>query len=98
MNRVVAKKQAEASATLDLTEVSGRRVEFDYLRAFVITLVLFVHASMAYTKFAFINPENPLANSNPVINHQRWLGFDLIVAFSETFFMPLLFFVSGMFI
>ncbi|MDY6844562.1 MAG: acyltransferase [Thermodesulfobacteriota bacterium] len=96
--RAVADKQAEASATLDLTDVSGRRVEFDYLRAFVITLVLFFHASMAYTKFAFINPDNPLANSNPVVNQQRWIGFDLIVAFNETFFMPLLFFVSGMFV
>ena len=54
--RAVEDKQAEASAALDLTDVSGRKVEFDYLRAFVITLVLFVHASMAYTKSAFINP------------------------------------------
>lgn len=94
----VADKQAEASATLDPTEVSGRKVEFDYLRSFVITLVLFVHASMAYTKFAFIDPENPLANSNPVVNQQRWIGFDLIVTFNETFSMSLLFFVSGIFV
>ena len=94
----VAERQAEASAPLDPTEVSGRRVAFDYLRAFVITLVLLVHGSLAYTTSAFINSLNPIASSNPVVNPQRWIGFDLIVAFNETFFMPLLFFVSGIFV
>lgn len=98
MIRAAANKQAEASATLDLTKVSGRKVEFDYLRAFVITLVLFVHAALAYTTSAFINSENPIASSNPVVNEQRWIGFDLIVALNETFSMSLLFFVSGLFV
>jgi len=96
--RSVVDKQAKAMATRDLTEISGRRVEFDYLRAFVIILVLFVHAALAYTTTAFINPENPIASSNPVVNEQRWIGFDLIVALSETFSMSLLFFVSGIFV
>ena len=94
----VEDNQAEESATLDLEKVFGRKVEFDYLRASVITLVLFVHAALAYKTFAFINFENPIASSNPVVNEQRWIGFDLIVAFSETFIMPLLFFISGMFV
>jgi hypothetical protein len=96
--RAVADKQAEASATLDLTGVSERKVEFDYLRSFIITLVLFVHASLAYTTSAFINSENPIASSNPVVNEQRWIGFDLIVALNETFSMSLLFFISGLFV
>ena len=96
--RALPHKQTEASETLDLTEVSGRRIEFDYLRACVITLVLFVHAALAYTTAAFINLENPIASSNPVVNGQRWIGFDLIVALNETFSMPLLFFVSGLFV
>jgi glucan biosynthesis protein C len=54
--------------------------------------------SLAYTTSAFINSENPIASSNPVVNEQRWIGFDLIVAFNETFSMPLLFFVSGIFV
>ena len=96
--RSVVDKQAGESATPDLTEGSGRKVAFDYLRAFAITLVLFVHAALAYTTAAFINFENPIASSNPVVNEQRWIGFDAIVAFNETFSMPLLFFISGMFV
>jgi len=98
MIRRVAEKQAKANTTLDPTEVSGRKVEFDYLRAFIIILVLFVHASLAYTTSAFIDPDNPIASSNPVVDEQRWIGFDLIVALNETFSMSLLFFVSGMFV
>jgi surface polysaccharide O-acyltransferase-like enzyme len=97
-NRAVADKQAEASATLEMTEVSGRRIEFDYLRAVVITLVLFVHSALAYTTAASINSENPIASSNPIVNEQRWIGFDLIVALNETFSMSLLFFISGIFV
>jgi hypothetical protein len=90
--------QAEACAPQDLTEVSGRKVAFDYLRTFAVVLVLYHHAILAYTTYAFIDFENPIANSSPVVNAQRWIGFDLMVAFNETFFMPLLFFVSGMFV
>ena len=96
--RVVEDNPAEASATGDQTEVSGRKVEFDYLRAFAVVLVLFHHAVLAYTLSAFINFDNPVATATPVVNEQRWPIFDLIVVYNETFFMPLLFFVSGMFV
>ena len=43
-----------------LTEVTGRRVEFDYLRAFVIVLVLWHHAILAYATISFINPKTPI--------------------------------------
>jgi hypothetical protein len=86
------------SAAPDLTKVYGRKVEFDYLRAFTVTLVLFHHAVIAYMTSASINLENPIATASPVVNEQRWLGFDLMVAFNETFFMPLLFFISGLFV
>jgi hypothetical protein len=96
--RAIADPQVDERATFDLKEESGRKVAFDYLRAFVITLVLFVHAALAYTASAYINFENPIASSNPVVNEQRWIGFDLVVALNETFLMPLLFFISGMFV
>jgi hypothetical protein len=85
-------------AVPDLTKACGRKVEFDYLRAFAVILVLFHHAVIAYMTSASINLENPIATASPVADEQRWLGFDLMVAFNETYFMPLLFFISGMFV
>jgi len=75
-----------------------RRIEFDYLRSFTIILVLLHHAILAYATFAFINIENPIATFSPVVNEQRWSGFDLIVLFNDSFFMPLLFLISGLFV
>ena len=96
--RVIKDIQTEANPTLDLTEVPGRKVEFDYLRAFAVVLVLCHHAILSYTISAFINYNNPVATSSPVVNEQRWPVFDLIMVYNETFVMPLLFFVSGMFV
>ena len=95
---ILAHKQADASATPDLSKASGRKVAFDYLRAFAVTLVLCHHAILAYAACASINVENPIATATPVVNGQHWLGFDLIVAFNETYLMPLLFFISGLFV
>ncbi len=96
--RTITNRQAHAGATPEQTKTTGRYVAFDYLRAFAVTLVLFHHAILAYTVFASLNLENPIATATPVVNGQRWLGFDLIVAFNDTFLMALLFFVSGLFV
>jgi peptidoglycan/LPS O-acetylase OafA/YrhL len=90
--------QPEASTQINLTKVFGRKVEFDYLRAFAVILVLCHHAVAAYTTFASINFENPIVTASPVVDELRWPWFDLIVVFNETYFMPLLFFISGMFV
>ncbi len=59
--------------------------------------MLWHHAMLAYTTSAHINYENPIMTASPVVDGQRWLGFDLMVAFNEMYFMPLLFFISGIF-
>jgi hypothetical protein len=64
----------------------------------VIVLVLLHHAILAYTTFAFLNRENPIETFSPVVDEQRWPGFDLIALFNDTFFMSLLFFISGLFV
>ena len=75
-----------------------RRVEFDYLRAFVVVLVVWHHAILAYAVYSFINPGNPIATFSPVVDEQRWVGFDLLASLNDSFFMPLMFFVSGLFV
>lgn len=73
-------------------------LHFDYLRTFAVLLVLLHHAILAYTTFAFLNPLNPIATFSPIVDGVKWINFDRIVGFNDTFFMPLLFFISGLFV
>ncbi len=78
--RAAKGKKADASVTLDLTEVSGRQVAYDYLRAFAVVLVLCHHAVIAYTISASINLDSPIATASPVVNGQRWPTLVLVAA------------------
>jgi peptidoglycan/LPS O-acetylase OafA/YrhL len=71
---------------------------FDYLRSFGVLLVLLHHAALAYVTFGYLNPEDPTATFSPIVDSAKWAGFDLVVLLNDTFFMPLLFFVSGLFV
>jgi len=96
--RAVDDNQVEERGTSDHIKVSERKVAFDYLRAFAVLLVLLHHAVHAYLLSAELNLKNPIATATPVVNVNRWPIFDLLVMYNETFLMPLLFFVSGLFV
>lgn len=81
-----------------LGEAISRRIDLDYLRVFVVLLVLYHHSIIAYATFAYINPENPIATFSPVVNEQRLEFFDLIIAYNDVYFMQLMFFISGLFV
>ena len=75
----------------------------DNLRAVVILLVLSFHSVLAYLRF--LPPEPPrfdappyLWRAIPIIDQQRWLGFDLFCAWQDVFLMSLFFFLSGLFV
>jgi fucose 4-O-acetylase-like acetyltransferase len=70
----------------------------DYLRASIILLVLAHHSALAYVSFGSFDPEHYLASRAPIVDTERWAGFDLFVLFNDTFFMPLLFLLSGLFV
>lgn len=75
----------------------------DNLRAFVILLVLSFHSVLAYLQFLPSDPfqfNTPpyLWRAFPIIDHQRWLGFDLFCAWQDVFLMSLFFLVSGLFV
>ncbi len=74
-----------------------------YLRAFITLLVLAHHAVLAYHPFAPPPPSSLLASPRwwqafPVTDPQHWSGFAALVGFNDTFFMALMFFVSGLFV
>jgi Acyltransferase family len=94
---------APGSISLAPLTQAPRTVAISYLRAFVTLLVLAHHAVLAYHPFAPPPPASLLAQPRwwpafPVIDSQRWTGFAVLVGFNDTFFMALMFFLSGLFV
>jgi peptidoglycan/LPS O-acetylase OafA/YrhL len=94
----MADRTLDGSAGQAESRKTERIVAFDYLRLFGVLLVLLHHAAIAYVTFGFLNPEDPARTFSPIVDSAKWAGFDLIVLLNDTFFMPLLFFVSGLFV
>jgi len=65
--------------------MTGRIVAFDRARTFITLLVVIHHSVVNFTHFG---------NGD----RMRWLGFDLIVLFNDSFFMALMFLISGLFV
>lgn len=77
--------------------LAERDVASDYLRAFVIVLVVFLHAALAYAAFSRYNPLRWVEATAPVVDAARWPLLDPLILFLDSFAMPLLFLVSGLF-
>jgi surface polysaccharide O-acyltransferase-like enzyme len=67
------------------TLVTRRIVAFDRARTFVTLLVVIHHSVVNFTYFG---------NGD----RMRWLGFDLVVLFNDSFFMAFMFLISGLFV
>jgi hypothetical protein len=65
------------------TTATGRIVALDRASTLVTLLVIVHHSVVNYTYFG---------NGD----RMRWLGFDLIVPFNDSFFMAFMFLVSGL--
>jgi Acyltransferase family len=78
-------------------------VGIDNLRAVVIVMVLIFHAMTAY--IAFI-PQQPFAfdtppflwRAFPIVDQQRWFGFDLFCGWLDVFLMSFFYLLSGLFV
>ena len=80
------------------TLLKGRDITIDYLRAFVIVLVVYLHAAMAYASFSTYDNSNWVKSTAPVVDTVRWPILDWLNLYFDTFFMPLLFLISGLFV
>src|SRR6476469_7066432 len=62
-----------------------RIIALDRARTFITLLVVLHHSVVNYTYFG---------NGD----RMRWLGFDLVVLFNDSFFMACMFLISGLFV
>ncbi len=79
---------------------SGTRLALSNLRAIVILIVLGFHSVMAYLGSLPNEPHRLDAapydwQTFPIIDSQRWFGFDLFCAWNDVSLMSLMFFLSG---
>ena len=81
----------------------SRTVSIDYLRALVVFLVVAFHSMLAYLPLAPAPAQRFVGGLEawrgiPVVDSQRWAGAGLFIVISDTFFMALMFFLSGLFV
>src|ERR1700738_365342 len=79
------------------------RWPLDNLRGLVLLPGLSFHSVSAYLEFLPASPcpfDDPpyLWRAFPVVDRQRWFGFDLFCAWQDVFLMSLFFFLSGIFV
>jgi Acyltransferase family len=82
---------ASISSTVALAETrvapkaTTRNLALDRTRTFLILVVLIHHAVIPYTYFGHTDPKS-------------WIGFDAVVTATDSFFMAMFFFLSGLFV
>ena len=68
------------------TGVAERVVPLDRARTSITLLVVLYHSVINYTYFGIDG------------DRMRWIGFDGVVLFCDSFFMACMFFISGLFV
>lgn len=90
---------ADHTDVADPVPVAGARdASFDYLRAFIVLLVLLHHSALAYAVMWPAPPSTFRILPAPIVDPERWAGFDALAVFNDTFFMALMFLLSGLFV
>src|SRR6202790_5507326 len=66
-------------------KAKARNFSIDRARSFLTLVVLIHHAVIPYTYFGHTDPKS-------------WIGFDAVVLATDSFFMAMFFFLSGLFV
>jgi hypothetical protein len=77
---------------------TDRNPALDRMRIFLTLLVVLHHSVLAYVRFGHFDVRNFLASTAPVVDAHRWVGFDILVLFDDSFFMAWMFLLSGVFV
>ena len=75
-----------------------RLAAVDHLRGIIVALVVLHHSVLAYCRFGYTDHRHYLLSTAPVVDAQRWGGFDVLATLNDSFFMPLMFLLSGLFV
>ncbi len=82
-----------------IAQPASRSPAFDHLRVFVIALVVLQHVALGYMAGGEAVSGGSYTNgSAPVVDMAQWSGFNVIVTWTNGFFMPLMFLLSGLFV
>src|SRR5436853_1229834 len=100
---MIVRHVSVSSSTEPSISMSKTSLALHNLRGFAILNVLAFHSFIAYI---VSQPSSPLPfdsppygwRANPIVDGNRWLGFDLICAFEFLCLMQLMFFLSGRFV
>jgi peptidoglycan/LPS O-acetylase OafA/YrhL len=77
--------------------IAPRNLALDRARSFVTLLVVAHHAALAYVVYGKFYPGHYDWSTAPIIDGDKWIGLDLFVLFNDSFFMSLMFLLSGLF-
>ena len=83
--------------------MSKTSLALNNVRGYAVLIVVAFHSSIAYVSnqpaAALPFDQPPYAwIANPIVDSNRWLGFDLFCAFTFLYMMQLMFFLSGLFV
>lgn len=79
-------------------EIQVKNTAIGNLRTCLTLLVVLHHSLLAYVQFAHFDRSYYLWSTAPIVDKDRWIGFDLLVDFNDIYFMSLMFFISGVFV
>jgi peptidoglycan/LPS O-acetylase OafA/YrhL len=96
--------QAQAATTTRSQRIQSQTSQaLTNLRAFAIVAVVSFHSVLAYLASQPAAPEpfdSPPYHwlATPILDHHRWLAFDIYAGFQYVALMPVMFFLSGIFV
>jgi hypothetical protein len=85
------------------THTSSPSLALNNLRGIVILVVLAFHSVLAYLRYGPAAPlplDDPpyMWRSFPIVDSERWFGFDIFCALQDVYLISLMFFLSGLFV